>query len=185
MSFAQNVSSIFKKIAPYLGAAVTLVPGGGPAVQIAANVLTKVTGTEVKPESIEATINNLATTEQGRITLQQSEQEYSKAMTQLGFDHFEKVLALQNADRDSARQLEVKTGSKMPAALAILAVVTLILCICLVAFAPLADKALGAVLTLVGFVGAAFKDVYAYFFGSSAGSDRKTELLSQAPPVSQ
>lgn len=37
---------------------------------------------------------------------------------------------------------------------------------------------------LVGALGGAFGAVIGYYYGSTAGSARKTELLAQAPPVS-
>jgi hypothetical protein len=41
---------------------------------------------------------------------------------------------------------------------------------------PAASK--DVILILVGYLTAAFKDVYAYYFGSSSGSEKKTEMLN-------
>ena len=36
---------------------------------------------------------------------------------------------------------------------------------------------------VLGYIFSEVKQVFSYYFGSSAGSDRKTELLAEAPAV--
>jgi hypothetical protein len=177
--------AVLKKITPWIGAAAS---AGAPFVPFLAPVaaaIGKITGKEVTtdPGSLVDAIAG-ATPEQ-RVEILKLHDDFAANMQAMGFKHDEEILGIDAKDRDSARSREIAVRDRMPAALAILAVVSLMFCISLVAFAPLTDKAIGALLTLVGFVGAAFKDVYAYFFGSSAGSDRKTELLAAAPAVKQ
>lgn len=174
-----SIGGFFKAIAPMLTTAISFIPGGGPAVTIASSILSKVTGSEVKPESIQDVLTSLASTEEGRLKLQESEQEYQKAMAQLGYQDAETMASLLVQDRDSARKREIAVKDKMPMVLAILAVLSLMFCISLLAFIHLPEGTKDGMLLLIGFVGASYKDVYGYFFGSSAGSDSKTAIMGQ------
>ena len=62
--------------------------------------------------------------------------------------------------------------------IAILAFVAVLFIIC---FAPVKDTSREILLVLLGTLTGVVKDVYCFYFGSSAGSDRKTELLNQQP----
>jgi len=42
-----------------------------------------------------------------------------------------------------------------------------------------------SMLLMLGSLSTAWTSVVAYYFGSSAGSDRKTELLAEAPPIAK
>lgn len=68
-------------------------------------------------------------------------------------------------------------------ALAVASVALLAVCIFILALVNVKEAAKDALLILIGVVSASYKDVYGYFFGSSASSDRKTELLSQAEAI--
>jgi lipopolysaccharide export LptBFGC system permease protein LptF len=176
-----SIKSIFQHAYPYLSVAASLVPGAGPALDIAAKVLSTTTGTSVKsePNAIAETLSKLATSEEGRLQLAASEQEYNKAMTQLGFDQIEKMQELLVQDRDSARKMQIETRAKLPSVLAVLAVVLLATCIFLLAFVSLKEGAKDAIILLIGFVGAAYKDVYGFVFGSSADAASKSETINK------
>lgn len=174
-----SIGGFFKTIAPMLTAALSFVPGGGPAVSIASSILSKATGSEVKPEALQDVLTQLASTEDGRLKLQESEQEYQKAMAQLGYQDSETMLSLLIQDKDSARKRQVALNDRMPAVLSVLAVLGFVFGLCLLAFVKLPVGSESAVMLLLGCEVAAFKDVYGYYFGSSAGSEAKTAIMSQ------
>ena len=64
--------------------------------------------------------------------------------------------------------------------IAILAFVAMLFIVC---FAPVKDSAHDLLLVLLGTLVGVVKDVYCFYFGSSSGSERKTELLNQQPPA--
>jgi hypothetical protein len=176
------MKDFLKKLYPFITTAATTV--GGPVGGAAAAALGKALGMDKadakNPPSVdELAAAYMAATPDQRLAAQKEEHDFQARMEELDIKRIEDMAQIAFNDRDSARKREMTVKDRMPATLAILAVAALMGCIALVAFAPLGDKALGAVLTLIGFVGASYKDVYGYFFGSSAGSEEKTALLAQ------
>lgn len=62
--------------------------------------------------------------------------------------------------------------------LAVLAVITFIICLYLLFFQPIPEGSKDVLLIVAGALIVIVKDVYGYYFGSSEGSARKTELLA-------
>jgi hypothetical protein len=169
------MKDFLKKAFPYLTIAASAVPGGNVATTVLGKILNLKDGATLDDAGL-AAMN--ATPEQ-RAALQAEENRHVEAMRQLNInsaEEFDRILA---GDRDSARKREMTVKDRMPAALAIMAVLSLMFCICLMAFVKLPDGAKDALLLLIGFVGASYKDVYGYFFGSSSGSEAKNVLLAQ------
>ena len=103
-------------------------------------------------------------------------------MQQMGYAHETDLETIAEKDRDSARQMQVQTKSYTPTMLAWAAVLTLMGCIYLLGFRAIPMTGKDALLMLLGAVTVTYKDVYGYFFGSSAGSDRQTEILANTTP---
>jgi len=108
------------------------------------------------------------------IKLRQIDNDFKKSMTEAGV----KLEELAQADRASARERETKLGGDMT--VKILAY-TIIGSFCTMCFALLWGEVtaestiVGAV---IGYLSAKAEQVIAYYFGSSSGSTRKTELLA-------
>lgn len=89
------------------------------------------------------------------------------------------------ADRDSARKREValaETGKKdyMPSILAIAALIFFAFALYVIAFLTIPEGNREMFVHVLGIVeGAMLVNVYNYYFGSSAGSKRKTELTGK------
>lgn len=177
-------TDVLKKSFPFISAAASL---GGPLGTMAAAVVGKAIGADKAPAGTADGISNAIATALAdpaqRAALIEAERNFQLQMAELGYKDAEELAATAAADRASAREREKAVKDRMPAVLACLAVLELSFCICLMAFVKLPDGAKEALLLLMGFVGASYKDVYAYFFGSSSGSDRKTELLAQSPAI--
>jgi hypothetical protein len=107
-----------------------------------------------------------------------AEIELQKQAQELGLN-FEK---LEVEDRKSAREMQSKTRSLMPPILA--GTVTVgFFGIMVMMFIGKVDSANPAILMMLGSLGTAWTGIIAYYFGSSAGSQAKTDLLSKAGPV--
>jgi hypothetical protein len=107
-----------------------------------------------------------------------AEIELQKQAQELGLN-FEK---LEVEDRKSAREMQATTRSLMPPILA--GTVTLgFFGIMVMMFIGKVDSANPAILMMLGSLGTAWTGIIAYYFGSSAGSQAKTDLLSKAGPV--
>jgi hypothetical protein len=101
-------------------------------------------------------------------------------------DDFATSMATVDAgDRDSARKREIAIGGYTTPALAWLVVGgSVALGVTVVSGYVTKDPAMATLVgTVIGYVFGEAKQVLAYYFGSSAGSDRKTELLAQSPAV--
>ena len=171
-----DVTGFLRKAFPFISAAASF---GGPLGTLAANAVGKAIGAnKVGPstDSIAAAIAG-ATPEQ-MMQLEQAEHELQLKMQALGFEHVEELEKLSVDDRESARNMQVATRSKTAPMLAWL--VVLVFFFVVVAIIRGWGK-VGAAFegTLVGYLAANCNQVISYYFGSSAGSDRKTELLAQ------
>jgi hypothetical protein len=160
-----------KQIAPTIATAM-----GGPFGTLAYGMVSKVMG--ISPEDAQKTI------ESGKLTAEQiaqvkiAEIELQKQAQELGLN-FEK---LEVEDRKSAREMQATTRSLMPPILA--GTVTVgFFGIMVMMFIGKVDSANPAILMMLGSLGTAWTGIIAYYFGSSAGSQAKTDLLSKTPAI--
>ena len=161
---------IIRTIAPKLGA--LLLPGGplaGAAISaISEVILGKPDGTE---DEVAKAIEAMSPADY--VKLKEAEANLETAFARAGVD-LERIAA---GDRASARQREVALKDITPRLLAFLIVGSFVGVVYGVLFGELkVDSALAG--TLVGYVSAKAEQVLAYFFGSTSGSARKTELLA-------
>jgi hypothetical protein len=185
-----NVLGFFKAATPWLAAGLRVA--GGPVGNVAASILTSVTGQDVKPENVEQVMASLAKTDEGRLKLIEADHQFEAAMRKMNFDHLDKVLELENADRDSARQREMAVRDKTPMylALGIVAMAaTLAIAVAISFFSgtpKVVDVTLAGMLgTVIGYVFGEMKAVSSYYFGSSAGSAATTDLLAKADAIKE
>ena len=182
---AEKSYGFLQKAMPWVGAVAASVASSNPMPLLAqvAQQISQTTNKAVEPtpDSINAAVQGA--TQDQLIQIRQIDNDFASKMKQLGFENEQQLASITAADRDSARKMQVGTGSYMPPVLAVLAVVALLICIWMIAFHPTQPQGHDALLMLLGALIAAYKDVYGFFFGSSAGQDKATELLSQSPPV--
>lgn len=177
----QSKFSFIKKSLPWLGTIASIaLPQAAPLVAIATKILGGKLNKSISPDtnSLSDALSAALGDPTQHTALVEAEQAYQQAMTQLGYQHETDMEAIAEKDRDSARQMQVQTKSWMPSMLALAAVATLMGCIYMLGFRSIPDTGHDALLILLGAVTVTYKDVYGYFFGSSAGSDRKTEILA-------
>lgn len=178
--------SFIKKAAPWIGTVLgATVPGAAPFVAIASKLLSTGLGTTVAPtvQSVSEAITTAMANPDQLAKLKEIDNAFAAQMRQMDIqsaEDFEKIAA---ADRADARAMEVQTRSHIPGVLAVSVTIGFFGLLALTAFhaaPPGSEKVLDV---MTGSLGTAWIMIITYFFGSSAGSARKTELLSQAPPI--
>ena len=175
-----ELTAILQKAAPWLAAAA-----GGPVgiAGMALKTLAETLGaTSGSMESVTSALIG-ATPDQIR-QLKQADMEFRVRMQELGFKSEADMLRIAADDRADARKNNVASGLSQH--IFWLSIVLLIVClgsevaVLFVGYPPaLPDLVVGRVL---GLLDAVAMMVLAYWYGTTAGSAKKTELLAQAPP---
>ncbi len=178
-----SFTTVLKKSFPFISAAASL---GGPVGTIAASVLGKALGVDKIPATGDGISNAMAAAfadPAQRAALIQAEQQFQAQMAELGYKDAEELAATDAADRASARQREMTIKDRIPAilALGITSGFFLLLFIMLKFPPPPASEKVMDI--MLGALTTAWIAVVTYYFGSSAGSAQKTDLLAQAPPI--
>lgn len=170
-----DILGFVRKAFPFISAAASF---GGPLGTLAAGVVGKALGVDkvgTAQTDIAAAIAG-ATPEQ-LVQLKQAESDVQIKMQQMGFEHAEELEKLAVEDRETARSMQVATKGRTAPALAWLIVISFSVAVALVlrGWSRVESAFAGG---LVGYLAANANQVVSYYFGSSAGSDRKTELLA-------
>lgn len=181
---ANEVLGFLKKAAPWVAQAVGSVAPGpiGIVAGVIGNKLGSTAGVKPTQESLLAALTPLMTTEDGRRSLADIEAQTQKAFNDLNIKEIDEIIELEKtsaADRDSARKLQALTKSWVLPALAITTVVGYLVLLVGMMMGWLKASNNSALMLLLGGIQSAFTSVIAFYFGSSADSHRKTELLSE------
>lgn len=172
-----DISSIINTVAPWIGTALG-GPLGGMAVTAAANAL----GLSDKTEAAIKTAIAGATPEQ-MLALKQADNDFASKMQALGFDSMEKMAGLENADRDSARNREIQVKDITPKILAYLVTAGFFGMLVFMLFKGIPNENRDILNIMLGALGTTFGAVISYYYGSTRGSEAKSALLAQAPPI--
>ena len=156
-----------KQIAPTIATAL-----GGPLAGMAVSAISKAIGVDEEKVGDLISSNKLSAEQIAQVKL--AEIELQKQAQELGLN-FEK---LEVEDRKSARDMQSATRSMMPPLLAG-AVTVGFFSIMVMMFFNKIDANNPAILMMLGSLGTAWTGIIAYYFGSSAGSQAKTDLLSK------
>lgn len=175
MSAWDNIKPFVSKFAPIVGAAL-----GGPLGGAAGALLANALGVkDADPKSIEQAIKNGTLTGEQIIALKQAEDQFALQMKQLDINSVEEMEKLAIQDRSSAREREMAVKDWTPR---ILAYGVTIGFFGLLSFLLRHDLPAGSkdVLNIMlGSLGTAWISIVTYYFGSSAGSDKKTDLMGR------
>jgi hypothetical protein len=159
-----------KQIAPTLATALA-----GPLAGLAVDAISNAVG--IDPKDVNKTISEGKLTAEQIAQIKTAELAMAARAQELGLD-FEKIAV---DDRKSARQMQVATQSWIPGAMAI--VVTLGFFGILIGLMTEHFKTSDALMLMLGSLGTAWTGIIAFYFGSSAGSQKKDELLHQSSPT--
>jgi len=159
-----------KQIAPTIATAL-----GGPLAGLAVDAISKAVG--IDPKDVQSTIDQGKLSAEQIAALKQAEIAMAARAQELGLD-FEKLAV---DDRKSARDMQSKTQSWIPGTMAML--VTIGFFGILIGLMTDHFRTSDALMLMLGSLGTAWTGIIAFYFGSSAGSQRKDELLHQSEPT--
>lgn len=169
--------AIVSTVAPWIGTALT-GPLGGMAVSAVADAL----GLSDKTESAIKTAISGATPEQ-MLALKNADQEFALKMQELGFKNVETLATLAVDNTKDARDMQKVTRSWVPATLSILITIGFFGILIGMMMGGLKTTDNQALLIMLGSLGTAWGAIVNFWFGSSADSRQKTELLAKSPAV--
>jgi len=159
-----------KTIAPTVATAL-----GGPLAGMAVSAISKAIGCD--PDEVQDIISSGKLTAEQVASIQLAELELKKQAQSMNLD-FAKLIA---EDKQSARDMQIATKSWIPALLAVF--VTIGFFGILLGLMTEHFKTSDALMLMLGSLATAWTGVMAFYFGSSASSQAKTELLAKSEPA--
>jgi plasmid maintenance system antidote protein VapI len=160
-----------KQIAPTIATAM-----GGPLAGMAVSAISKAIGVDEDKVSDLIKDNKLTADQIAQVKI--AEIELQKQAQELGLN-FEKLAV---DDRKSAREMQATTRSIVPPVLAAIVTVGFFGILVMMLLGKV-DSNNPPILMMLGSLGTAWTGIIAYYFGSSAGSQAKTDLLSKSPAI--
>lgn len=158
-----------KTIAPTIATAL-----GGPLAGLAIEAVSKAVG--IDPKDVQSTISEGKLSADQIMLLKQAEIDMAARAQEMGLD----FAKLNVEDRKSAREMQAETRSYIPAILAV--TVTVGFFGILIGMMTETFKTSDALMLMLGSLGTAWTGIIAFYFGSSAGSQAKDDLLHQSTP---
>ena len=117
------------------------------------------------------------------LALKNADAEFSLKMQALGFEHVEALEKLEMEDRASARQREMAVKDWTPSVLGYIVTVGFFGLLAYLATHDVPNTSERILDVMIGSLGTVWIGIINYYYGSSSGSSRKTELLAAAPAV--
>lgn len=176
---AFNWKSIVKSVAPMLGTAL-----GGPLGGIAGAAL----ATAMGGDPTKASADDLAKLVQGvtpeqLLNIKAAEQTFQLQMKELDINSVKDLEAIAAGDRDSARQREIQVKDHTPAILAYFITLGFFGLLTSLLFLSIPEANKATIYTMVGVLGTAWIGATGYYFGTTAGSKSKDQLLYNSTPA--
>jgi len=159
-----------KTIAPTIATAL-----GGPFGGLAYEAVSKVLG--VSQDDAKKMLDDGKLTAEQIASVQQAEIALKAKAQELGLD----FAKLENEDRDSARKMQIANHSWIPPTMAIIVTIGFFG----ILFALMSGKVVKGdeVMIMLGSLGTAWTGIISFYFGSSASSQKKDDLLHKSQPV--
>jgi len=159
-----------KTIAPTIATAL-----GGPLAGLAIEAVSKAIG--IDPKDVQSTISEGKLSADQIMLLKQAEVQMAARAQEMGLD----FAKLNVEDRKSARDMQVATKSWIPAILAVS--ITIGFFGILIGMMTETFKTSDALMLMLGSLATAWTGIVAFYFGSSASSQNKDNLLHQSTPT--
>lgn len=170
----RDVAGTVGKAAPILG---TLL--GGPAGAAVGALVASALGTGSEPSDVAAALGN----PDAAVKLRELESNKAIRLQELAVQAASVEIQAAAADRADARKMQVATSSRMPALLACVVTVGFFGVLAYLIKWGKPDAGGDALMLLLGSLGTAWTGMVSFYFGTTSGSARKTELLAQSQPV--
>lgn len=160
--------------APWLANAV-----GGPLAGMAVKAIGNALG---QPDATpDAVVQALATATPNQILqLKQAEADFELKMRELGINSIQKLEEIAAGDRDSARKREIEVKDSTPRVLSYIVTGGFFSLLLLMMFKQPPDGSGPVLNIMLGSLGTAWIQCISYYFGTTASSQRKTDLLHKA-----
>jgi hypothetical protein len=179
-----SAGAFFEKLAPWLSAGVSFVPGAGPVIAAGITAIAK-THNVTLPASVDPTVESIGNAvaamtgnSDAMLALKKQDQEYASQMQAAGFKQVDDVIALGNEDRASARAMHAAVPKDYtPEILAGTITVGFFTTLWVVFVHGVNPETHDLAMVMVGLLGSAFGAVVAFYFGSSSGSEAKTKII--------
>jgi hypothetical protein len=173
MDFLKTFGSLIGTIAPTIATAL-----GGPLAGMAVRaVSTALLGHEGGTEADIMAATGQATPDQ-LSALKKIDADFKVQMESLDID-LERIAA---ADRDSARNMQIETRDWIPRALAVGVTAGFFGILVWILIYGLPESGKESLLLLLGALQTAWTGIVSFYFGSSAGSQKKDQLLFNSTP---
>lgn len=172
-----DFSPLLKTICPWIATAIA-GPLGGLAVDAATSALGL---SDKTTEGLKQALSGV--TPEQMLALKTADQKFQTDMQALGFKNQEDLESIAAGDRASARDMQKTTKSWVPSALAVLVTAGFvgILTGTMTGLLHVGDSQ--AMLLLLGSLTTGWGTVMAYYFGSTASSATKTDIIARSSPV--
>jgi len=161
-------------VAPWIGTAL-----GGPLGGMAVGAIADALGLSDKTEDALKQAISGATPEQ-MLALKKADQDFAVRMQELGFQNTQALEKIAADDRDSARKREMTVMDWTPRILACAITLGFFSVLATMMRNELPKEGRDALLIMLGALGTSWTSVIAYYFGSTAGSRAKTDLIAKA-----
>lgn len=170
---AKNVDwkSIVRTAAPTLA---TVLTGGNPLAGMAVGAISN--ALLGKPDGSEAEVQAaiMGATPADLAKLREADNNFKLEMERCGID----LAKIEAQDRDSARNMAIKTGDNMPKVLASVYTIGYFAAFGFILKYGINPEIKDVVIALISIMGAAEFAIITYYFGSSASSAKKNDLLA-------
>jgi membrane-bound ClpP family serine protease len=162
--------SFLKQLAPTVASAL-----GGPLAGMAVEALANKMG--VSPDDAQKVLDSGKMSGDQVAALQQAELALKAKAQEMNLDFAQ----LENQDRDSARKMQMANQSWIPPVMAIIVTIGFFG----ILFALMSGRVAKGdeVMIMLGSLGTAWTGIISFYFGSSASSQKKDELLHKSQPV--
>lgn len=160
--------------APWLANAV-----GGPLAGIAVKAIGNALGQpDATPDAVEKAL--AAATPDQILLLKQAEADFEIKMRELGFNSIQRLEEIAAGDRDSARKRQMETRDTTPNNLAYIITAGFFGLLLVMIFTEPPKGSETVLNVMLGSLGTAWMNSINFFFGTTASSQKKTELLHKS-----
>lgn len=164
--------SIVSTVAPWIGTAL-----GGPLGGLAVNALGSALGLDTKSEeTIKQALSGV--TPDQMLALKKADQEFALQMQALGFKQVTDLESIAANDRKDARGMQIAKPSPVPALLSIIVTLGYFGLLVGIMTDNLHIDDSQALLLMLGSLTTAWGVVMAFWFGTTSGSSKKTDIIA-------